>query len=90
MTVGLFAVSRLAPRLLARFGAKPLMVAGLLPVIAGMAWLSRISPGDRLLAGVLGPMLLFGARHGRGVRAADHGVAGRRAAGRTRAPRPAW
>jgi MFS family permease len=39
MTITLFAVSRLAPRLMARFPAKSLLVAGLLPVIAGMAWL---------------------------------------------------
>jgi len=42
LTGALFAVSRLAPRLVARFGPKPLMVAGLLPVVAGMTWLTRI------------------------------------------------
>jgi predicted MFS family arabinose efflux permease len=61
MTITLFAVSRLAPRLMARFAAKPLLVAGMLPVIAGMAWLSRVSPGTSYAAGVLGPMLLLGA-----------------------------
>ena len=86
MTFALFAVSRLSPRLLARFGAKPLMVAGLLPVVAGMAWLSRISPGTGYLAGVLGPMLLIGAGMGvafvpltmaslAGVRPEDSGAA---------------
>jgi EmrB/QacA subfamily drug resistance transporter len=64
MTVTLFAVSRLAPRLVARFPAKPLMVAGLLPVIAGMAWLSRVSPGTSYATGLLGPMLLLGAGMG--------------------------
>jgi EmrB/QacA subfamily drug resistance transporter len=61
MTLTLFAVSRLAPRLVARFPAKPLMVAGLLPVIAGMAWLSRVSASTGYLTGLLGPMLLLGA-----------------------------
>jgi len=61
MTVTLFAVSRLAPRLIARFPAKPLMVAGMLPVIAGMAWLSRVSPVTSYASGVLGPMMLLGA-----------------------------
>jgi EmrB/QacA subfamily drug resistance transporter len=61
MTIALFAVSRLAPRLMARFPAKSLLVAGLLPVIAGMAWLSRVSPGTSYAGGVLGPMLLLGA-----------------------------
>jgi len=64
MTAALFAVSRLSPRLLARFGAKPLMVVGLLPAVAGMAWLSRISPDSTYVSGVLGPMLLLGAGMG--------------------------
>jgi EmrB/QacA subfamily drug resistance transporter len=61
MTIMLFAVSRLAPRLIGRFPAKPLMLAGMLPVIAGMAWLSRVSPATGYASGVLGPMLLLGA-----------------------------
>ena len=44
MTVTLFAVSRAAPRLIPRFGPKRLMIIGLLPVIAGMTWLSRSRP----------------------------------------------
>jgi MFS family permease len=61
MTAVLFAVSRAASRLLGRFPPKVLMVAGLLPVVAGMAWLARISPATGYLPGVLGPMLLLGA-----------------------------
>ena len=64
MTAALFAVSRLTPALLPRFGAKPLMLAGLIPVVAGMAWLSELSPSSTYLTGVLGPMLLFGAGMG--------------------------
>jgi EmrB/QacA subfamily drug resistance transporter len=64
MTVALFAVSRLSGRMLARLPATPLMVAGMLPVVAGMAWLSRISPGTGYLSGVLGPMLLLGVGMG--------------------------
>jgi EmrB/QacA subfamily drug resistance transporter len=86
MTGALFAVSRLSPRLLTRFGARPLMLAGLLPVVAGMAWLSRISPGSTYLSGVLGPMLLLGGGMGvvfvpltmaslAGVRPQDSGAA---------------
>ncbi|HEX4059599.1 MAG TPA: MFS transporter [Streptosporangiaceae bacterium] len=60
LTIALFAVSRLAPTLVARFPAKPLMVAGLLPVIAAMAWLSRVSASTGYLTGLLGPMLLLG------------------------------
>jgi EmrB/QacA subfamily drug resistance transporter len=60
MTLVVFAVSRLSARLLSRYAPGPLTAAGTLPVIAGMAWLSRITPGTAYLPGVLGPMLLFG------------------------------
>jgi EmrB/QacA subfamily drug resistance transporter len=61
MTITLFGVSRLAPRLVARFPAKPLMVAGMIPVIVAMAWLSRVTPATSYVTGLLGPMLLLGA-----------------------------
>jgi len=64
MTGALFAVSRLAPRLIPRFGAKPLMVAGLVPVVTGMTWLAQISPTTSYLPGILGPMLLLGTGMG--------------------------
>jgi predicted MFS family arabinose efflux permease len=86
MTGALFAVSRLSPRLVSRFDPKILMVAGMLPVIAGMTWLSRISVETSYLSGVLGPMLLIGAGMGvvfvpltmaslAGVRPEDSGAA---------------
>jgi EmrB/QacA subfamily drug resistance transporter len=86
MTVLLFGVSRLAARLLGRFAPIPLALAGIVPVIAGMAWLSRISPGTAYLPGVLGPMILFGVGMGlamvplttaalAGVRPEDSGAA---------------
>jgi EmrB/QacA subfamily drug resistance transporter len=64
MTAVLFTVSRSAPRLLARFSPKLLMVGGLIPVIAALAWLSQISPASSYLSGVLGPMVLLGAGMG--------------------------
>jgi EmrB/QacA subfamily drug resistance transporter len=86
MTITLFAVSRTAPRLMPVLGSKPLMVAGMLPVIAGMGWLSRVSPGTGYWTGVIGPMLLFGLGMGMvfvplttaslaGVRPGDSGAA---------------
>lgn len=86
MTLLVFAVSRLASRLLGRLAPVPLMIAGTLPVVAGMAWLSRLSPATHYLPGVVGPMLLFGAGLGlafvplttvslAGVRPADSGAA---------------
>jgi EmrB/QacA subfamily drug resistance transporter len=64
MTAALFGMSRLAPRLVARFGPKPLMVAGLLPVVAGMTWLGQLSAGTTYFPGVVIPMLLLGTGMG--------------------------
>ncbi len=91
MTAALFAVSRLSPRLVSRVDPKILMVVGMLPVVAGMTWLSRISVGTDYLSGVLGPMLLLGAGMGvvfvpltmaslAGVHPEDSGAASRSAA----------
>jgi EmrB/QacA subfamily drug resistance transporter len=60
MTIALFAMSRVAPRLMPRLGAKPLMIAGMLPVIGAMAWLWRVTPATGYWTGVFGPMTLVG------------------------------
>jgi EmrB/QacA subfamily drug resistance transporter len=60
MTVALFAISRAAPRVMPRLGVKPMMIVGMLPTIAAMAWLSRVSSDTGYWAGVFGPMLLLG------------------------------
>jgi EmrB/QacA subfamily drug resistance transporter len=86
MTGVLFAVSRLAPRLIPVMGARRLMIIGLAPVITGMTWLAQISPGTGYLRGILGPMLLLGTGMGlafvpltmaslHGVRQQDAGAA---------------
>jgi len=59
-----FAVVRLAPRLMARAGARPLVAAGALLLAGGLLWLSRLSPGDGYAAGLLVPFLLMGAGGG--------------------------
>jgi EmrB/QacA subfamily drug resistance transporter len=64
MTAALFATSRLAPRLVARFGPRRLMITGLLPVVAGMTWLGQLSTGTTYFPGVLIPMLLLGVGMG--------------------------
>jgi EmrB/QacA subfamily drug resistance transporter len=64
MTAALFGTSRLAPRLVARFGPRRLMIVGLVPVIAGMTWLGQLSPGTAYFPGVLIPMLLLGTGMG--------------------------
>ena len=86
MTVLLFAVSRAIPRLIPRVGGYRLMLIGLVPVVIGMAWLSRVSPATSYWSGVFGPMALFGAGMGSvfvplttaslaGVRPQDSGAA---------------
>jgi EmrB/QacA subfamily drug resistance transporter len=46
LTVALFGMSRTAPRLMPLLGAKPLMISGMLPAIASLAWLSQVSPAS--------------------------------------------
>jgi MFS family permease len=86
MTFALFGVSRMAPRLMPRLGAKPMMIAGMVPAIASMAWLSRVTPATGYWSGIFGPMLLLGLGLGlvfvplttaslAGVPAADSGAA---------------
>ena len=60
MTLTVFGVSRAAPRLIPRFGGTRLMLAGMVPVIAGMAWLAQVSAGSSYLAGIFGPLVLLG------------------------------
>ena len=64
MTVILFGVSRSVPRLMQAVGPKRLMIAGLIPVIVALAWLSRVSPATGYWTGVFGPMLLLGGGMG--------------------------
>ncbi|MEE4492404.1 MFS transporter [Streptomyces sp. BE230] len=48
----------LAPRLIARFGPKPLIVTGLLALAAGMVWLSFVRPDGSFVVDVLPASLL--------------------------------
>ncbi|MER5434558.1 MFS transporter [Streptomyces sp. NPDC002588] len=60
LTVVMFTTVRLVPRLLARLGAKPLVLTGMALIGAAGAWLWRLRPGDGYAAGLLGPLLLLG------------------------------
>jgi EmrB/QacA subfamily drug resistance transporter len=64
LTVGLFVAARLAARLLSRFGAKPMMVAGSSALVLGSVWLSRIQPDTGYLTGILWPLLIMGLSAG--------------------------
>ena len=93
MTFALFAVSRTraeagACRLL---GAKPLMIAGMLPAIASMAWLSRCdAPATGYWSGIFGPMLLTGLGMGLVFVPLTTASLARRARGRLRRRVRAW
>ncbi|HEY6494346.1 MAG TPA: MFS transporter [Trebonia sp.] len=64
MTALLFAVSRLVPRLIPRMGGHLLMILGMIPVIIGMFWLSRVSTTTGYWTGIFGPMVLLGGGMG--------------------------
>jgi EmrB/QacA subfamily drug resistance transporter len=58
MTLSIFTGSTLAPRVVARFGARAVIVTAMLAMSAGMLLLSGITPGGTYVANVLGGALL--------------------------------
>jgi len=64
LTAGIFTMSRITPRLIARFGAAPLMVVGSLGAVASFALLSTIGSGSSYAGAVLVPMLVNGLSAG--------------------------
>jgi EmrB/QacA subfamily drug resistance transporter len=64
LTLGIFGMSRITPRLLARFGPSPMIMAGAVGLAISFAWLSTLSASDSYLSGLFGPMLLNGLSAG--------------------------
>ncbi|UUU39610.1 MFS transporter [Streptomyces sp. NBC_00162] len=60
VTVAIVTAAGLSQRFLPRFGPKPFMVSGSALVGVGLGWLTLIRTDSSYVAGVLGPMLLFG------------------------------
>jgi EmrB/QacA subfamily drug resistance transporter len=60
MAVGIFALSRVVPRLLPRLGPKPLAVTGSLLIAVGMWWMSQLTVTSSYVPAVLGPMIIMG------------------------------
>jgi EmrB/QacA subfamily drug resistance transporter len=58
MVVTIMAASAIASQLVARIGARPLMITGSTIMAGGMIWLSRISEHSSYAGGLLGPMML--------------------------------
>lgn len=63
-SLGIFAISRVTPELLARFGARAMVLVGSAALAAGYAWLSTIGTTDSYLAAVFGPMVIAGLATG--------------------------
>jgi predicted MFS family arabinose efflux permease len=64
MTLGIFAMSRVTPRLVGRFGQAPLLMAGTFGLTISFAWLSGADASSTFFAAVFGPMLLNGISAG--------------------------
>ncbi|MCW2497283.1 MFS transporter [Jatrophihabitans sp.] len=64
MTAVNFVVAMAVPRMVGRSGNGALLAGGVAVTLVGMAWLSRVDPGDTYLLGVALPMLLIGAGQG--------------------------
>ena len=60
LTALIFASSRITPRLVTRLGARPLLLFGLSALSLAAIWMSRSTPSEGYLIGILGPLLLFG------------------------------
>jgi hypothetical protein len=59
MALTVVLVATLSSRLVARLGARPLLLGGTVLVAAGMFWLSRLTAQGSYLSEVLGPMLVL-------------------------------
>jgi predicted MFS family arabinose efflux permease len=60
MTLVMFGMVRLVPRLVERFGNTPLLVGGLVIALGGMAWMSQISLGAAYVPQIAAPLVLLG------------------------------
>ena len=60
LTLMLFTMSRFVPRLLPRFGSRPLVMVGTGSIAIGLFWLSHITPETQYASGMLAPLMLFG------------------------------
>ncbi|MFF3205903.1 MFS transporter [Streptomyces sp. NPDC002962] len=60
MTAVMFTTVRFVPRLLARLGAKPLILTGMTLLAGSACRLWRLGPDDGYVTGLLGPLLLLG------------------------------
>jgi EmrB/QacA subfamily drug resistance transporter len=60
LTAMIFTLSRITPKLINRFGARPLLLFGLGVLAVASLWISRATPASGYLTSLFGPLLLFG------------------------------
>jgi EmrB/QacA subfamily drug resistance transporter len=60
MTGLIFASSRITPRLVARVGARPILLTGLTSLTLAALWISQATPSEGYFLSLLGPLMLFG------------------------------
>jgi predicted MFS family arabinose efflux permease len=60
MTGLIFASSRITPRLVARVGARPILLTGLTTLTLAALWISQATPSEGYFLALLGPLMLFG------------------------------
>ncbi|MFF0454469.1 MFS transporter [Nocardia africana] len=61
MAIVQFAVAKWAPKLIARFGRKQILVTGVILMLAEAVWLTTTTGTSNYLTGVLAPFILLGA-----------------------------
>ena len=66
MAASIFAVSRVMPRLLPRFGPKVLATTGSALMVAGLVWLTQLHVSSGYFPALFGPLLLMGIGAGLG------------------------
>ena len=64
LTLVMFSMVFVVPRLTARFGSERLLAAGITTALIGMAWLSQVSAGTPYLTGIALPMIILGVGAG--------------------------
>src|SRR3954447_14106966 len=64
LTLGIFGMSRVTPRIMSVVGPLPMIVTGAIGVSTSFVWLSTLTSADSYVSGVFGPMLLNGLSAG--------------------------
>jgi EmrB/QacA subfamily drug resistance transporter len=61
LAVVLFFAAKRAPKLMPKYGARPVMIAGMVLVTAAIVWMSFLTPTSSYWVSIIGPTILFGA-----------------------------